>query len=162
MRKRVVGRKFKRTANQRKALLKSLVHSMILVGRIKTTEAKAKAIKAKVEKLVTKARNKGEEARNDLLRDLANHDIVEKLISNIAPRFKERTGGYTRILRLGRRVKDNSPMVLLEWVESEIIIGESVVNTSSKKDKKEKKKKSKEAKKASKEVKTQENTKKNK
>lgn len=159
MRKRVFGRKFKRTANQRKALLKSLVHSMILVGRIKTTEAKAKAIKAKVEKLVTKARNKGEEARNDLIRDLANHDIVEKLISNIAPRFKDRTGGYTRILRLGRRVKDNSPMVLLEWVESEIIIDQTVDANSNKKDKKEKKQKSKEKRKILKEKITKEKSK---
>ena len=102
------------------------MHAMILHGRIKTTEAKAKAIKGQLEKLVTKAKNKGKEAENDLMRDLVQHEMVEKLISNIAPRFTARPGGYTRILRLGSRKKDNTAMVMLEWVEQEIITGEVV------------------------------------
>lgn len=123
MRKKVFGRKLKRTSNQRKGLFRSLMHAMILHGRIKTTEAKAKAIKGELEKLVTKAK-KGVVAENDLMRDLVQHDMVEKLITNIAPRFTTRPGGYTRILRLGSRKKDNTAMVLLEWVEQEIITGE--------------------------------------
>jgi large subunit ribosomal protein L17 len=134
MRKRVFGRKLKRTSNQRQGLFRSLMHAMILHGRIKTTEAKAKAIKGQLEKLVTKAKNKGKEAENDLMRDLVQHEMVEKLISNIAPRFTTRPGGYTRILRLGSRKKDNTAMVMLEWVEQEIITGEVVV--ASKKEKK--------------------------
>lgn len=126
MRKKVFGRKFSRTSNQRKGLFRSLMHAMILHGRIKTTEAKAKAIKGQLEKMVTKAK-KGLTAENDLMRDLVQHDMVEKLISNIAPRFMTRPGGYTRILRLGSRKKDNTAMVMLEWVEQEIITGEVVV-----------------------------------
>ena len=126
MRKKVFGRKFSRTSNQRKGLFRSLMYAMILHGRIKTTEAKAKAIKGQLEKMVTKAK-KGLTAENDLMRDLVQHDMVEKLISNIAPRFVGRPGGYTRILRLGSRKKDNTAMVMLEWVEQEIVTGEVVV-----------------------------------
>jgi large subunit ribosomal protein L17 len=136
MRKNVFGRKFKRTSNQRKGLFRSLMYAMILNGRIKTTEAKAKSIKGALEKLVTKAKNKGEGARNDLMRDLVQHDMVDKLITNIAPRFATRPGGYTRILRVGSRRKDNTAMVLLEWVDGEIITGEVVSVVVPKKDKK--------------------------
>lgn len=121
MRKRVFGRRFKRNVNQRKALFKSLINSLVINGRIQTTEAKAKAIKGEVEKLITKARNKGDQARDHLLRHL-NPDIVDKILLEIAPRFKGRPGGYTRILRLGTRMKDNARMVLLEFVESSEIL----------------------------------------
>jgi len=103
---------------RRKALFRSLIRGLVLHGRIKTTEAKAKAIKGEVEKFVTKAKKRGEEAEYHLLKNLS-HDLVIKIISEIAPRFKERQGGYTRIIRLGRRLKDNAEMVLLEWVEGE-------------------------------------------
>ena len=115
------------------------MHSMILHGKINTTEAKAKSIKGALEKLVTKAKNKGEEARNDLMRDLVQHEMVDKLIKDIAPRFKERPGGYTRILRVGNRLKDNSPRVILEWVESSILVGEVVGSTKPQKKAKVKK-----------------------
>lgn len=124
MRKKNFGRHFKRTTNQRKGLFRSLMNSLILNERIKTTEAKAKSIKSEVEKLVTKAKNDGEAGKNILLSHLPNEDVVNKLIAEIAPRFKERPGGYTRILRLEKRLKDNSQMVLIEWVEK----GTAIVN----------------------------------
>lgn len=136
MRKKVFGRKLKRTTNQRKGLFRSLMRSLILFGKIKTTEAKAKAIKPEIEKLVTKAK-KGIEARREILKHLPQKDIVDKLVEHIAPVFKERQGGYTRIIKLDSRKKDNASMVLLEWVE-EIIVAD-VVSEDKKEDKKVKK-----------------------
>lgn len=116
MRKRIFGRRLKRDKNARRALFRSLMRAFFLHGRIQTTEAKAKAIKGRLEKLVTKAKRRGESARGELLKNF-DKEIVEKLIAEIAPRFKDRPGGYTRLVRVGGRVKDNAPMVLLEWVE---------------------------------------------
>lgn len=136
MRKRYFGRKFKKDTNQRKALFRSLIRSMVLNDRIETTEAKAKAIKGELEKIVTKAAKQGEAARNTLRSRLVQEPLVDKMISEIGPRFANRPGGYTRIVRLGSRLKDNSEMVLLEWVE----VGEKVsVVTNKKAEKKAKK-----------------------
>jgi large subunit ribosomal protein L17 len=118
MKKRVFGRKLKRDVNERKALFASLISSLVLHGRIKTTEAKAKAIKPTVEKLITKAKNKGKMARKHLLRFLSPR-IVDKIIKNIAPRYAKRPGGYTRIIKLGERLKDNAKMVIMEFVEED-------------------------------------------
>lgn len=116
MKKRVFGRQLNRTTKHRGALLKSLMRSLVLYGRIKTTEAKAKAIRAEAEKLLTLARNKGELARPSL-RKVFSIDMQDKMIHEIAPKFRQRAGGYTRIARTGPRLKDNAPMVFLEWVE---------------------------------------------
>lgn len=115
MRKRVFGRKFNKDKNQRQVLFKGLMRSLALHEGIKTTESKAKAIKGDFEKMITKAKL-GEEARYHLVKDLPE-DAVDRLIKDIAPRFKNRAGGYTRIIRLGNRLKDNAEMVLLELVE---------------------------------------------
>ena len=115
MKKHVFGRQFKRDANERKALFKNLLTSLVLEERIVTTEAKAKAIKAAADKLVTKAK-KGESAYDRLAPDV-RYAAVEKLIKTIAPRFADRNGGYTRIVKLGRRVADNAPQVVMEWVD---------------------------------------------
>lgn len=119
MRKNVFGRQLKRDANERKALFKGLMSSLILQERIKTTEEKAKAIKGQIEKLVTKAKKRGKNAKNLLGKDLMPN-AIEKLINEVAPRFEKRPGGYTRIVRLGRRFSDNANMVLMEWVETGI------------------------------------------
>lgn len=121
MRKRVFGRKFKRDVNQRKALFKGLMTSLVVYGRIKTTEAKAKSIKGQIEKMVTHAKNNPSDGKHFLSRYF-NESISEKLINDIAPRFKDRPGGYTRIIKLGRRIKDNAPLVLIEWVEKGEVI----------------------------------------
>lgn len=115
MKKKVFGRKFKKDVNQRKALFRNLMRSLILNEEIKTTEAKAKAVKGQVEKLVTVAK-KGESALYHLKKDISE-DAAAKLIKEIGPRFAKRPGGYTRIVKLGSRLKDNADMVLLEFVE---------------------------------------------
>lgn len=118
MRKNVFGRRFKRDKNERRAMFKSLMSSLVLEGRIKTTEAKAKAIKGEVDKLITKARKEVLLAKK-LLGQKLHPEAIEKLIKEVAPRFAKRQGGYTRIIKLERRVGDNAQVVLMEWVEGE-------------------------------------------
>ncbi len=115
MRKRVFGKKLKRTTNQRKALFRSLTQALVLHGRIKTTEAKAKSIKGEVEKLITYAKNNKDNAPHYLQRHVDAKTAAG--IIKIAPVFANRPGGYTRIIRVGSRTKDNAAMVLLEFVE---------------------------------------------
>ena len=117
MRKNVFGRHFKRDANERKSLFKGLISSLILEERIQTTEAKAKAIKGLVDRVITHAK-KGESAAQ-FLRSYLPDIAINKVISQIAPRFGKRKGGYTRIIRLGRRFSDRASMVFLELVEGE-------------------------------------------
>ena len=131
MRKNVFGRKLKRDIKERKALFKSLMSSLVLKERIKTTEAKAKAIKGDVDKLITKVKKNEDFARRFLTKSLSP-EALEKLISRVVPRFKERAGGYTRIIRLGKRASDHAPMVVMEWVE-EIQNSEIRVQNSEKK-----------------------------
>jgi len=135
MKKKVFGRKFKKDVNQRKALFKNLMRSLILNEEIKTTEAKAKSVKGQVEKLVTIAK-KGESASYHLKKEISE-DAVTKLIKEIGPRFASRPGGYTRIVKLGNRIKDNADMVMLEFVEKgEKIAPKKVKKSEVKKDKK--------------------------
>ena len=116
MRKNVFGRHLKRDTNERKALFKGLISSLILHERIKTTEEKAKSIKALADKIITKAK-KGEEKARRLLQGQLPKKAIDKVIFKIAPRFDKRQGGYTRIVRIGRRFSDNASVVLMEWVE---------------------------------------------
>ena len=137
MRKNVFGRQFKRDANERKALFKNLLTSLILHERIKTTPAKAKAIRAAADKLITKAKKGGDAALRNLAPDV-RHEAVVKLINDIAPRFVSRQGGYTRIIKLPKnRVADNAPQVFMEWVEKPVAL---VAQPKVKKIKKENKK----------------------
>jgi large subunit ribosomal protein L17 len=115
MRKRIFGRKLKRTTNQRKGLFKSLAQAMVLHGRIKTTEAKAKAVRGEIEKLITIAKKHDKNAMQFLQKHVPQK-TAEAFIRR-APAFKDRAGGYTRIVKLGDRIKDNAPMVILEFVE---------------------------------------------
>lgn len=148
MRKRVFGRKLSRTTNQRKALFKSLTNALTLHGKIKTTEQKAKSIKGEVEKLVTYAKN--HENSMQYLQKHVHVHTAERIIE-IAPVFKDRPGGYLRIIKIGARKKDDASMVLLEFVET---IPE--VKTSKKREKKEVKTKETAIKTKKKEVKTKE------
>lgn len=116
MRKNVFGRQLKRDSNERKALFKGLISSLILHERIKTTEEKAKSIKSLADKIVTKAK-KGEEKARQLLQGQLSKKVLDKLIFKIAPRFETRQGGYTRIIKIGRRFSDNASVVILEWTE---------------------------------------------
>jgi len=117
MRKNVFGRQFKRDKNERTALFKGLISALVLHERIKTTEDKAKAIRGQVDKIITKAK-KGEALARHLLQKQLPKKEIEKLILEIAPRFNGRQGGYTRIIRIGRRFSDNAQMVLMEWTVS--------------------------------------------
>lgn len=110
--------KLRRTQGHRNALLSNLAVSLIEHGRIKTTIAKAKAVKPFVEKLVTKAKTGTLHSRRMALADLRhNEDAVQKLFTEIGPLNAERKGGYLRIVKLGQRRSDASEMALIEWVD---------------------------------------------
>jgi large subunit ribosomal protein L17 len=165
MRHRVAGKKLNRSSGHRRALLRNLVSELIRHERIKTTEAKARAVRPMAERLVTKARKaqaervvelarkrdvrrlsawfnarraeqlielveQGDEeglekmaqelalhARRQVLAALTDKELVQKLVEEIAPRYIERPGGYTRIIKLGPRKGDAAPMAILELVE---------------------------------------------
>lgn len=116
MRKNVFGRQFSRDTNQRKSLFKSLISSLILDESIKTTVEKAKAIKGDVDKIVNKAKKGDHTLKVQLLQRHLGIDAMNKVIKDIAPRFKDRNSGYTTTVKLGRRFSDNAAMVLMEWV----------------------------------------------
>lgn len=110
-------RKFGRTAAQRRALLSSLASNMITRKKIQTTEAKAKELRPFIEKLVTGAKSNTLPARRLLIKKLAGRsDAAKKLIDDIAPSYGNRSGGYTRIIKLGNRESDGSPMAMIEFV----------------------------------------------
>ncbi len=116
MRKRKTGRKFGRKADPRKALLKSLARAIILNEKIKTTEAKAKEVSVFVEKLITQAKNNNIASRRKLA-TIFSQKLVKKAVEEIAPRYKERNGGYTRIIKLGARKGDGANMAIIELVK---------------------------------------------
>src|SRR3989338_4648822 len=116
MKKNVFGRQFSRDTNQRKALFKSLLSSLILDESIKTTLEKAKAIKGDIDKIVNKAKKGDITLKVQLLQRRLGILAMNKLIKDIAPRFKDRSSGYTRLIKLGRRFSDNADMALMEWV----------------------------------------------
>jgi large subunit ribosomal protein L17 len=106
-----------RTASHRKLLLRNLSKELIDHERIRTSEAKAKAVRPEVEKLITLAKRGDLHARRQALSVLGQDKfVVYKLFEEIAPRYSERAGGYTRILKLGPRPSDSTEMVLLELV----------------------------------------------
>lgn len=110
----IYGRHFGRTRNQRRALFRNLVGELVAHGRIKTTLAKAKAIKPLIDKLVTKAKRNSLAAQRDILATLSKESALE-LITTVAPRFANRTSGFSRIIRLGQRSGDDAEIVFLEW-----------------------------------------------
>jgi large subunit ribosomal protein L17 len=110
-------RKLSRSASHRKALLMNLSREVIDHERIETTEAKAKAVKPEIEKLITLAKRGDLHARRQALSQLGQDKfVVYKLFEEIAPRYEDRPGGYTRILKIGRRPSDATEMVYLELV----------------------------------------------
>lgn len=117
MRKGIFGRQLGRNKNQRQALFRGLVSALVKEGEIETTLAKAKAIQGQAERLVTRAKEGTVANRRVLLRFLTKRDLVNRLVMDIAPLFKEKAGGYLRIVRLGRRRGDAAEMVKLMFVE---------------------------------------------
>ena len=110
--------KLGRTAEHRKALLANQVCSLIEHQRIKTTLAKAKAVRPLAEKMVTLGKNGSLHARRTALAVLRQRDAVKKLFDDIAPRSADRKGGYTRIIKLGQRKSDSAAVAFLEWVDA--------------------------------------------
>lgn len=119
MRHKVFGRKLNRDVKERRALFKNLVSSLIIYGRIKTTISKARAIRGLVEKLVTRAKDGSNSAVRQISSILNRKDTVNKLISEVAPRFKDKLGGYLRIVKMGNRRGDNAQEVIMEWSVSD-------------------------------------------
>jgi large subunit ribosomal protein L17 len=113
------GKKLGRDSAHRKALYSNLAGALIEHGRIQTTEAKAKAVKPFAEKLITLGKRGDLAARRQALAQLRSQDVVHQLFAEIAPRFAERPGGYTRIVKLGPRQGDAADMVYLELVDYE-------------------------------------------
>jgi len=114
--------KLGRTAEHRKALLANQVCSLIEHQRIKTTLAKAKAVRPLAERMVTLGKNGSLHARRTALATLRQKNAVKKLFDDIAPRSAERNGGYTRIVKLGQRMSDSAPMAFIEWVDMAEVI----------------------------------------
>ena len=114
--------KLGRTAEHRKALLANQVCSLIEHQRIKTTLAKAKAVRPLAERMVTLGKNGSIHARRTALATLRQKNAVRKLFDDIAPRSAERNGGYTRIVKLGQRQSDSAPMAFIEWVDMTEVI----------------------------------------
>jgi len=115
MKKRVKGRKFGRERSQRKALLKGLARNLILVERMETTEAKAKELAGFLAKQITRAKKDTIQTRR-LLSQYFSNNIIKKLITDIAPRYAQRQGGYTRIIKLGPRRSNGARMAVIELV----------------------------------------------
>jgi len=117
MRHRRAGKKLGRDSAHRKALYSNLAGALIEHGRIKTTEAKAKAVKPFAEQMITLGKRGDLHARRLALAELRSQDVVHQLFADVAPRFADRPGGYTRIVRLGPRNGDAAEMVYLELVD---------------------------------------------
>jgi large subunit ribosomal protein L17 len=117
MRHRKTRHKLSRSASHRRSLLRNLCREVIEHERIKTSQAKAKAVKPEVEKLITLAKRGDLHARRQALSELGqDRFVVHKLFEEIAPRYAGRPGGYTRIVKLGPRPSDSTEMVFLELV----------------------------------------------
>jgi large subunit ribosomal protein L17 len=127
--------KLGRTAEHRKALLANQVCSLIEHQRIKTTLAKAKAVRPLAEKMVTLGKKGSLHARRTALAVLRQKDAVKKLFEDIAPRSASRNGGYTRIVKLGARKSDSAPVAFIEWVDAPLVIDEPVAEEKGKKTK---------------------------
>jgi large subunit ribosomal protein L17 len=111
------GKKLGRDSSHRKALYSNLAGALIQHGRIETTQAKAKAVKPFAEKMITLGKRGDLAARRQALAALRSNDVVHLLFSDVAPRFAERPGGYTRIVKLAPRHGDAADMAYLELVD---------------------------------------------
>jgi large subunit ribosomal protein L17 len=116
------SRKLSRKSGPRKALLRGLATSVVLYERVKTTEAKAKEVRPVVEKLITIAKKGDLTAIRSLSTYLYGENAVQKLVTEIAPIYKDRKGGYTRIIKLGNRPGDNAPVAIIELVDIDKLV----------------------------------------
>ncbi len=145
MRHRVKGRKLKRTASHKQALLRSIATSLLKHKRIKTTVAKAKEARPFVESLITKARKNDLNAKKLIIDEIKDKEVVKELFNEIIGKIGGRPGGYTRIVKLGRRPGDAADMAIIELVDYNDVINAKAEEHKEKKEAKAKVKKEKEA-----------------
>lgn len=117
MRHKVAGRKLGRPTGHRRAMFRNLVTDLLSYEKITTTEAKAKEVRGLAEKMITLGKDGGLNSRRQALSFIIDKKVTDKVFSELASRYAERPGGYTRITKLGPRLGDNAPMVQLELVE---------------------------------------------
>jgi len=117
MRHRKQGRSLSRSPSHRKAMLSNLATSVLALERVQTTTAKAKEVRRLVERLITFGKRNDLHARRQVLRVIQNRSIVAKLFSTLADRYADRSGGYTRIVRIGHRQGDAAEMSILELID---------------------------------------------
>ena len=110
------GRRLGGSSAHQKAMLGNLVASLVAAEAIVTTEAKAKAMRPVAEKIITKAKKGGLHNHRQIIAFLRDEEIADKLMNDVGPRYEDRPGGYTRILKLGPRSGDNAPMARIELV----------------------------------------------
>ena len=111
------GRQLHRTSSHRKALLRNLTISVLTHECIQTTEAKAKEVRGLIDRVITWGKRGDLHARRLAVRQVQSRALVKKIFDELAPRYRERPGGYTRIIKAGYRPGDNAPMVVLELVD---------------------------------------------
>ena len=111
------GRSLHRSSSHRKAMLRNLAVSILLHERVRTTEAKAKEVRRLVERIITWGKRGDLHARRLTVRQVRSRTVVKRIFDDLAPRYSNRPGGYTRILKSGFRHGDNAPMVIMELVD---------------------------------------------
>ncbi len=119
MRHRVAGRQLGRDTSARRALFRSLITELLRHERVETTEAKAKAVRADAEKMITLAKRGDVHSRRLAAKTITDPEVTKKLFETLGPRYKERAGGYTRMFKVGPRLGDAAPVVIMELVDRE-------------------------------------------
>jgi large subunit ribosomal protein L17 len=114
------GRRFNRTTEHRKAMFSNMCNALIKHEQIVTTLPKAKDLRPVIEKLITLGKRGDLHARRQLIAQLKDADMAKKLIDVIGPRYKDRNGGYTRVLKAGFRYGDNAPLAVIEMVDRDV------------------------------------------
>lgn len=120
MRNTVLGRKLNRTSAQRRSLFRSLVSCLILHEQIQTTQAKAKAVRSIVDRMIFRAKRADLSARREVIAYLPHAGAVRKVFEVLVPRYQERTTGFSRMYRIGARRGDAAPMVRMELIDKEV------------------------------------------
>jgi len=138
MRHQVRKKRFSRTSSHRIAMFRNMVTSLIQEGRITTTLSKAKALRSVAEKMVTLAKRGDLHARRQAASYVRTAEAVRRLFAELGPRFKQRAGGYTRILKLGFRHGDGAPMAIIEYLGYEPKLKATTDKSDAKKEKKAK------------------------
>ncbi|MDO9578641.1 MAG: 50S ribosomal protein L17 [Candidatus Cloacimonadales bacterium] len=133
MRHKVSGRKFGLEKDHRELMLKNLVSSLVEHGRINTTVARAKEIRGLAERMITHAKKDTIHYRRQVYKVLQDRSLVKKVFAELAPKFAEREGGYTRVLKNGYRKGDCAPMAIIEFVGNEVATKETAKGKKAKK-----------------------------